>query len=491
MDLISELGFLISKDPTSDINTYLPVDSKLCQLYLLIINKKVSSDQEAAMLIYNSHKADKRYLMLKRNLIKKLYDLVFYNAYDTNKKNYTNLESIAFKELNIAKKLLSLNVYHNPSKIVTKLEHMAEKMDMTEIQLQASIIQRSIYALKGYPNKTIAYDKKIKQLQKLQKFINEAKGMIEILYATIKYTCAQTNTIINLCNDNLQNIERWQILVSNPLIDLYYTQISIIKYKTANHFTPLQEAIASLKTLWDKYPILQDNKLNLQINYEYAYLYLCIKQNSKAINYINKALMLSHDKAFDKFKVQELNFDILLKKGDYNQALFLIRQVNETDQFAFLNQKDKELWLIREAFLFISLYYQGEKDKIQQLPNYISEQHLRDFNDHMQELKKDKFGYNITIRFIRLFIIKETNNERLEQEGCSLQAYYHRYIKYTLSQRSICFYKYISKAAVENFNGENMERLMLNYQKQLDKCSPNYEPLEIIPYDKLWRMMLK
>jgi len=67
MDLLTELVFVLTQYQISIPAGILPRNSKLKRLYLAISSNKVRTDEEAAMLIYDSSAKDKKYLMLKRN----------------------------------------------------------------------------------------------------------------------------------------------------------------------------------------------------------------------------------------------------------------------------------------------------------------------------------------------------------------------------------------------------------------------------------------
>ena len=105
MDLLSELVFIIMQRPPKHVDALLSPSSKMRQFFNLLQHGKASTDEEAAKYIYNSLPKDKRYLMLKRNLVNKLTEIVL----DTEYFDRGNIHSIKFeceKELTVSMKLL-------------------------------------------------------------------------------------------------------------------------------------------------------------------------------------------------------------------------------------------------------------------------------------------------------------------------------------------------------------------------------------------------
>ena len=247
MDLINEFAYILSKNKPDEFNSVLPANSKIRKLYHLIISGEVKNDEEASKLIYNSTKADKKYLMLKRNLVQKLSELVYLHNYEAvDKDNYMNIHFQVEKELLIAEKLLLKNVYHNPTKIITKVEQTAEKYFFIDIQVSAARKFRSVYSLKGFPKETQAYDEKVKKLVKFQNYYNASRGMWEKLYSKTKYTPSRTNDIIKECQEAIQTIREWLKLYSSPFIKIYYYKIAIL----LNHQLNNQQQIRTVLCIY-------------------------------------------------------------------------------------------------------------------------------------------------------------------------------------------------------------------------------------------------
>jgi len=486
MDLINEFGFILSKQQQSEFDTLIPAKSKLAQLYNLIISGKVQNDEQAAKIIYNSDKSDKKYLMLKRNLVNKLSDLIFLqNYYESNEENYKTIKFQVEKELVIAEKLLSRNVYHNPNKIIKKVEQTAQKYYLIDTQVAACRLFRTVYSLKGFPTETIKYDSKLRELTKYQQFVSEAYGMWEKLYALTKYSRANTNELYLQALSYTHTIKNWINEYTNPFLLLNLYRIELIGFNQSNNYKSFFDSNTKLEKLAIEFPFINSKSLQLEINYNYATYYRNTNQLKESKKHINKCLNLSDYRAFDKFLIQELNWDINLKSSEFDKAAIILNEVFTVPQYQLLDPLDKSAWAIREAYLYYIFYIQ--QNQTFSLPNFGKSLDIEAFLKRTKKSSKDKVGYNINLLIIRLLLFKISNNKEIDKEGNNLKIYFHRYLKELNSKRTLLFFKQLSKIASSGFFlnelDENSKILILKTQKTFDT-------LEWIPYDLLWEYII-
>ncbi|NOZ47032.1 MAG: hypothetical protein GXO79_09655 [Chlorobi bacterium] len=484
MDLINELAYILSKKKSARFDSYLPANSKIRKLYDLVTQKEVLSDDVAAHEIYNTGKADKKYLMLKRNLIQKLSELVFMEDYVVPyEENYVNIQFRVERELNIAEKLILENVYHNPTKIIAKVEHMAEKYYLIDVQVSAAKKFRSVYALKGFPAETEKYDNKVKQLTKYQQYYNEAKGMWEVLYSKTKYTIAKIPEFIFEAYHYSEIIKQWLHEYDSPFMRLYFYKISSIKYDQQNDNQKFFETINSLNKLTQDYHFVKSQQLLLEINYAYALYYRNIRKVDIAEEYLHKCLELSDYRAFNKFQVQQLLFEVKIKQKKYTDAGEILYETFCVPQFELLDNYDKSAWAIREAYLYFIFKAHNYSELFKYLPNIDSSFELNSFLERTKKSSKDKFGYNIVLLIIRLLFMAKSNFSEIDNEGNNLLIYYHRYLKELNSYRTREFFKAVSKMGAKGFEKEIIEERKEILKSRLEKSEENvYDVFELIPY---------
>lgn len=492
MDLINEFAFILSQNKTAEFDAVLPANSKTRKLYELITSGAVQNDEEASKIIYNSTKADKKYLMLKRNLVQKLSDLVYTHNYEEiDEVNYPYVHFQVEKELLIAEKLLLKNVYHNPTKIISKVEQTAERYFFIDIQVSAAKKFRSVYSLKGLPKETAEYDEKVEKLVRFQNYYNTSRGMWEKLYSKTKYTPSRTDEIISECEEYISTISEWLKLYNSPFVKLYYYKIAILLNHQINNQSQLHEYLKKIELLAVKYPFINTKSLRLDIGFYYARYYRDTKQTKKAENEINKCLEISDYRAFDRFLLQNLNFDIQMKIGNYEKALEILLEVHSVPQYQFLDAYDKATWTIHEAYLYFILYVNNNAEDISQLPLFGKPKSLHYFLERSKKWSKDKYGYNITLLIVRVILYKINDFEDVENEGNNMLVYYHRYLK-DYNTRTFIFFYQLAKAVLQGCSTDILEsrkEKLLNQSNNLNNST--YDVFEMIPYDVFWDLFMK
>lgn len=484
MDLISEFGYIISKNTDLDFNAIIPQKSKLRKLYNIVINEGVKTDEEAAQIIYKTGKADKKYLMLKRNLVHKLADLVYkQDYYESEEDNYKTIQFQVEKELLIAEKLLLQNVYHNPTKMIKKAEQTAEKYFLIDIQVASAKLFRSVYALKGFPTETEEYDQKYKQLIKFQSHVSDACGMWERLYATTKFSIAKTELNIQQTTKFSNSINQWLNEYYSPFLLLYKHRIDIIRFNQQNNFESLFVSISELNKLVTSNAFLSSKTLMLEIFYNFALYYRNTKQLNKAQEYLNRCFQITDYRAFDKFLIQALQWDVYLKLADYKKATVLINEVINVPQFGFLDPYDKAEWNIREAYNYFILFATSQTEDYKLLPHFKEDFDLNGFLSRTKKAGKDKLGYNINLLIIRILLYTIKNEKEIDKEGNNLKIYFHRYLKDMNSKRTSLFFQYLSKLAAVDFDKNLLENQIYELKKELEKTATNqFDIFEWIPF---------
>lgn len=492
MDLINELAFILSKNKPQEFDALIPEKSKIRKLFDLVTSHQVKTDSEASQLIYNTEKPDKKYLMLKRNLVQKLSDLVYLQNYEEmDKENYMNVHFQVEKELLIAEKLLLKNVYHNPTKIIAKVEQTAKEYYFIDIQVAAAKKFRAVYALKGYPKETELYDEKVKQLVKFQNYYNASQGIWEKLYSKTKFSPARSEEVVQEATENLIQIKEWLEVYNSPFIRILFYRIQILLYQQLNDSKQISNILKKFDKLLSDFPFVNTKALQLDINYYKARYFKDIGKLHEAIKHIHNCLQLSDYRAFDKFLIQELHFDILVKTEDYKKAGEVLNEVNSVPQFQFLNPLDKSNWVIREAYLFILYNAFNKKEFIQFLPIFSEQKALHYFLEKTKKSGKDKYGYNLSLLIIRVILFKIHKLNEIENEGNNMLVYYHRYLKQIENNRTVVFFQQLAKSASQGFEIDEMYERKAKLTKKLEECaSVKYDAFEIIPYVKFWELLI-
>jgi len=493
MDLINEFHYFLSHKPNTDLEKAVPPGSKMRKLFDLIITHQVNNDDQAAKLIYNTTRADKRYLMLKRNLVQKLSELVFHTTRTEEfGSNYETIRFLVNKELLIAEKLLTENVYHNPVKIISKVEQIAEMYYLIDIQLEAALKFRSVYALKGFPDETMIYDEKVKKLLHFQEIHVRSQGYRELLYSKTKFFLGQNVEVYSQAIEFSNKIADWLTEYDSPFLRLNYFRILLIAYQQNNQQHEIGDVLNLFEELINRFEYLRSKQILLEYHYQVALHLRNTGQLNQALSHVKTCLELSDYGAFNRFLVQALHLDIYVKLEETDSAIAILSEVTSIPQFQFLDAYDKSAWAIREAYLFFLSYASGNSSAIKKLPNFNEDFDLNQFLERTKKSGKDKYGYNIMMLLIRLPLLAIKDAKRVEYEGSNLMIYYHRYLKEFGSKRTHLFFRTVSKLASQGFSDAQLAEKEAAFLSELASFKDiSYDPVELIPYERFWVLMKK
>ena len=489
MDLISEYVFVLKKAQPKTIDTFLPRKSKLRRLYDAVAKGKVTTDLGAAKLIYHSTPDDKKYLMLKRSLISKLSELVRTLPGFDDEDTYLQVRIDCKNDLILAEKLLLENVYHNAEKLLKRIIKRAQEFYLYDILFECAKNMRTLYYLKGFYNETEFYNNQIKLYNKQSSLINLAEGMWQIMESREKFIISKRKESIQFVTKSLQEIKTWNNGPISPFLNMYTLKLHYKHNYLSSDFLQCKNVLEDLTVLYESYPFLKTNQNIRQLLYDNAHTGKSSCNLTEADKFLNNCLQLTDYRAFDKFEVQALHFDILLKMGRYMDAVSVLNEVKTTHQFQYLNSADMEAWKIKLAYL--SLLYllkeQPEELSLNDGPQNFSD--LMELKNQCKIVQNDKTGYNI-----QLIVLWAISKLITEQEHAnlnnSLKVYYHRYLKDLEDSRTQNFFKFLIKVSSDIHNTENFKNEWEELSETFKTINKFYHDCELVPYEKLASLVI-
>lgn len=486
MELLSELIYILNRNSAGSPGDILPKGSKARKLFNIISKSKALSDEDAAKIIYKGSYKDKKYLMLKRNLVRSLSEFVFeVNTFDKEQMNYHKFIFSAKKELMTAEKLLNLNVYHNAEKMILRVKAFAEKFQILEIQITSVKLLRTLYTLKGSSKEVEFYNAELTKLNTFFIYELEATGNLNILESKLKYTIGKYKEIAEEAYQYLLKIREWQKASSNPTLNLICLKIGLICSYHSNDTEEWLLTLLKLDDLIDLYPIFKTDSHKLYMNVEWAKYYRTTANIREASKYIDKALEQSEYAAFNKFEVQALNFDIKIKDENYEQAGKILKEVKKCHQFYLLEAPDKAAWVLREAYLYFILLTINDIPGIEKYtPTFAANSSVSNLANTCKAISKDKKGYNYMLVVIKDVLMQYKYPSHTESIGDNLMVYHQRYLKDSVEERSKYFLKIFANAARLNFSYKNN----VNEKKKTKTglMAKTFDAAEIIPYERLF-----
>tara|TARA_Y100000310_G_scaffold263485_1_gene273715 strand:+ start:2454 stop:3914 length:1461 start_codon:yes stop_codon:yes gene_type:complete len=479
MDLIREMAMVIEQDRPKSFNLLIPKGSKLKRLYSLAAQEEFRGDAHAAKAIYNSDASDKRFIMLKGNLINKLSELTLTaNHSDINKRNFIKVQFQCERNLSIAKKLLFVNVYHNAERIAKKVLKRAEKFYLSEIELECYYLLRKIYYLKGYPVDVERYQKLALAKQNETKLMDQSYGLVQISLAHVKFVRSQSNSLQVLLKTYSLEIKTFKHECQSPFLVLSLLRVKLIRAHQANNLNKWNKALEKLWQHLMDYPFLETEHLLLEVNISAAKYYIATQEFQLAHAALNELLEFTSYEAFNRFEVLAELFQLHIHRQNYDEALSLLIEVFEETRFEELDKLDRAGWMIRSAYLSYLFAVKGERKSV---PGFSLDE-LQQFFFNCSPISKDKVGFNLQFLIIRALQLKRKGILDSANESNNLKVYYQRYIKDEKLKRTKGFVRGFIKILRSNFDEEVIHQSLKEFADEHGLDHICYDYCEIVDY---------
>lgn len=466
--------------------------TKVDEFYDKLIDKSISSDEEAALFFYKSTPNDRRYKELKRRLMEKLYNTVLF--IDVQQAKYDDVAKAYYscwKDYASAKVLAGRTAISNAYPLMEKVLKQAIRFEFSELVLDISRQLRLHYSTRTFDPKKFNYYNKLYYTYKDR---YEANAFAEELYGA---------TLIAFYNAKGKKLEevyeqaKCYTVQLEPLVEKYDS------YKLNLCFYLIQLTATS-----------SINNANLAINIcERAIEFFQTKSKfpGKAIGIFSRHLLLlywekqyyekcevlfkqslehSIEGSIGWFTSYDLFFLLCMHSKRYQKAQETLNLVIKHRRFNSLLDYSREKWTIYQAYLRylseigkIRVQSQGKfkiAKFINEVPNYSSNKRSRNIPI-------------LTIQTLFLFLHKRYSDaiDRID----ALNLYCSRYLKNDSTYRSNCFIKMLLKIIQADFHKIAAIRKAFNLRKKLDaaplRVAKQVYETEIIPYEDLWELALE
>lgn len=491
MDLLAELVFIIMQKPSGLLDQYLPRNSKTRIFFELLSKGNIQTDEEAAWEIYHTSPRDKKYLMLKRNLVNKLTEIVLITQYFDHS-DYLSMEQECERELIIVSKLLAQNVFHNAEKILNRVQETANLYHLNEISIKCLRQFRTINTMKGYTEKVMECEKQMDPLMHTAYRLSKAIGWLSLLQSQVKYFISGSESLVKNAERYYKQLKEWELTESNLFFRYYRYQIGIIKNLQTRDVNSALIELKLYNDLLADHPHLNTLADKLNLHYSYALVYRMLKQFEKSVMHIEKCLEISDYKAFNKFAIQAVHFDLQLKINNLEKVVEIWEEVKSAPQFHLLFGPDKAAWSIRLAYFYYVLLKNKKTELAKAVfPEWERKFDLNSFSNQCKPVSKDKQGYNLMAMVVRLLLLKENKAVDLQNEGENLRIYFYRYLNTGESSRTKIFVKALYKLAQSDFNKTEIPDKSAYFFKKLEETNAGatLDMAELVMYEELWSLI--
>jgi len=496
MKKLIELIELISPQKLKSLEITGRTDNLTDQLYHLLQQGKITSDEEALRALYHGSGSKTGLYQTKKKLYDKLLDSIF--IIDLTEKYHIdyNLAYIAcLKKTAQLEILADKNSNNNVIPLGRSILNLARKFNLSNIVCRVTpiLMRKTIY---------ISRDEGL--MKEYRKLYEEFSKMLELENLAAYYWLCIAAKFVgkrSLYNDNLVlEIQQFSGALNSKLEKehtcktfIYYASLRIREKEISNDYEAVIQLANSFYHQAKKYvdgsPTYNYHLLTKKLSAE-----ITLHKFSDAYNTGKECLKNIRVGHINWFTLQDNLITLCLHEKKYDTAFDIYRTTTNNREFKFIAADKKESFKIHRAFLqfFINI---GLLD----LPAGRPEKHkfsIARFNNEIKIFTKDKEGFNITIIIIQfLLLFTEHKYDKAFDKIASVKSYSKKHLKKDVTFRSYCFLKMLTCLVECDFHKAATIRKTKNLYKRLISYSDDYQRasnhVEIVPFEDLWEIILE
>lgn len=457
--------------------------SKTRQLISGLLEKRWSTDEEAASELYGNKLGIKTFEMLKSRTREHLVNLIFQLQTESEFKSaYDRAYYSACKNLLTgAILLLKSRLQSGESQLKLSLKSSLH-YHFTDLSIVNLRLLKSIYATTG----------KLRSFQDHAKILNEQLSKLEDeIRAETIYQKLAIDSLFSVSNSEDLRINAQEAYIQLKRLvgktDTYTTRLSM--YRAGLMFAHLSNdfrSVVAIASECEEYYATNSHlsrKIRLgEMGLNKLIACLHLRDYDNGTRFAEDCYKLFNPGAINWLIFLEYYYLLCLHTGNYEKAAEVYRQVVMHKSFASYPPQNKEKWKIFEAFLVYTLPEKGKAGIRFNIARFLNEVPI---------FSKDKAGYNFSIIVAQLILsLKIGDYSKLVDRSEALKLYSSRYIRKEKNPRSFYFIKMIQVMIRYDFDPVKTEQVSNKFFQKLQEAQlgeqNELETLEVIPYDLLW-----
>lgn len=496
MQELKELAYIINKSKVQSIEIIEDEakqhNSKLYQLYEAVQDQSVNTNIDAAKLVYGEAKISSKYRNLKHELKKRMLNTIFF-IHKNNKKSREEQYYQCWKDWAACKILIEKSARLTAITLAEKILKKALDNNFYDLIISISILLRSHYALtEKNKEKFKYYDELYDHSKRQEKYKNLAHKYYMLLVLDHTSNGVTFNSKIKEDADNYcQELEKYESDNDGNKFYYYLYQIKLMGFMGIFDYSNAKEICnEAIHFLEGKY--FQGGLRNFLLNKLVCNIQL--KEFEEGRNTAKLCQKLVATDSFNWFKTQEYLMMLAFHTGEYQEAYKIYYSITNNARYKS-HPVLHETWPLYKLYLHFLLLV--GKVALKPSDKYFSILKLEKTINKIPKFAKDKQGMNIPILIIQMAIlIQQGDQDKAIDRIESLDKYCERYLKLSNpNYRSYCFIKMLTQIPKANFNPIATTRKAEKYIQNLRKVDISFanqaHELEIIPFEELWKMLLK
>lgn len=470
-------------------------ESKTAQLLKEILNSAECNENELAIELGYEGESDKSYMVLRKYLLEKMLNIVFYlnpevvysNPYMVN---YFKCQKNQF----LAKVLFGIGLYKNAERVTNTTLRLAQQYEFWEIVSSLTSTFSDYHAARGNEKKTLLYHKIAENAIKKQ--LNERKIKRYINEMNIYYSRNTVSDQALLEKLRLYVTESAQICKIDKAfnVNYYFLRLKVIQYQAKFEYEKAIKACdEGIEYISKADEMFVSLRMGIMLGTK-MHCFLNLRDFESANMFAKESESYFVPGTQNWYVINEYYYVLSLQTKNYETAYLTLKKIIDFPGFERLPTARKEKWQVMRAHM--EFLQHANIWKPANVNTIDSKFRLNKFINDVPVFQRDKKGVNISILILQiLFLLINKDYTGIIDRKEALTRYIRRHLATKQNERSRVFMTLLSKMIIFNFNGEKVEYKTKKLRKQLGEEVYNYATNmggnEILDFEMLWEWVIK
>lgn len=469
-------------------------NSKFNEFYEALMVGKFKNDRDAASFLYGARPTDDKYRQLKSRFRKRLLNTLFF--LDVNLPSASGYDRAYYscnKDWTLVKILLANDASFTANALARQILTTALKFKFADVIVNCSRILRRNAAENEDEKAFEEYDAYIKQYSN----VLDAEIRSEELFqrVIINYYKPPSKNVnlrerIDTYCDALVGLSE---IYDSPVIIYNMYLVWSYRYEMLHDYEAMVEVCNKAENYIEQNPLYyQDDKAaTFQLKKMSAYLHLQDFKNGKAN--AEKALSSFPEGTTRWFTFMEYYFLLALHTDNYINAIAIYNRATGSSKFKKMPPSEREKWSIFDVYMNYIIDTKGKDNPVLEAQRKKIFRLSRFLNDPVLYPKDQRIYTLHKVVGQILYLLEKKSYNQVNEHVERLKNYANRQMKKEEFYRAVQFIRLLQQLAKAEYSIDNISGTE-KYYNRLIETPFNYRglrnELEIIPYDKLWNMIL-
>ncbi len=470
-------------------------NSKFNEFYEALMAGKFKNDRDAAAFLYGSSPTDDKYRQLKSRFRKRLLNTLFF--LDVNLPSTSGYDRAYYscnKDWTLVKILLSNGAPHTASSLARQILTTALKFKFADVIVNCSRILRRYASEIGDEKGYEEYDQHSKQFQN----VLDAEIRSEELYQRVVMNYykppSKNQNLREKIDTYCEALVGLSEIYESPIVIYNMYLVWAFRYEMLQDYDMMLSVCNKAEEYIEKNPqFYRDEMLaTFQLKKMSAFLHKQDYKNGRTN--AEKCLKSFPTGSETWFDFMEYYLLLALHTDNYINAVAIFNDATNNTKFKKLPSGVREKWNIYDVYLNYIIESQSAYNPVLKTQKRKTFRLSRFLNDPILYPKDQRiFTVLMVIAQILFFLEKRSYNAVAERVD-RLKTYANRQLKKEEYYRAIQFIRLLQQLVKAEFDPDRLSNVD-KYYERLEETPFFFRglisELEVIPYDKLWNMILK